>query len=115
MTPGQAGLRMRSRLGSLVWWGWLRCLAVWASPGVAAVLTLDQAQGTVIVNGETFRHGVKLPYHWDRSNPGQRGEAIFDFEFELPEAPDEFWGIYLPGLGNAYQIWLNGTLLQKAA
>jgi signal transduction histidine kinase len=104
---------MRSRLGSLVWWGWLLCLAVWASPGAAAVLTLDQAQGTVIVNGETFRHGVKLPYHWDRSNPGQRGEAIFDFEFELPEAPDEFWGIYLPGLGNAYQIWLNGTLLQR--
>lgn len=110
MTCVQAGHR---EPGGGPWWGWLLCLLVWCGPGGAQVLTLNQAQASVIVNGETLRHGVALPYHWDRSNPGQPGQAIFDFTFELSQVPNDVWGIYLPGLGNAYQVWLNGTLVQR--
>jgi signal transduction histidine kinase len=113
MTGMQAARRNPDRWGSNPWWGWLLCLLVWSGPGVAEVHTLTQAQATVVLEGVRVRQGVVLPYHWDRANPGQRGEAIFDFAFELPHIPDDVWGIYLPGLGNAYQIWLNGTLVQR--
>lgn len=76
-------------------------------------LLLSRAQSTVIVGGETVRSDIQLPYHWDNANPGQRGEAIFDFTFALERVPDDVWGIFLPALGNAYEIWLNGTLLQR--
>lgn len=97
--------------------GWL-VLLVWllgCANAVAATntLTLTQARATVIADGETLRQNVNLPYHWDSANPGHRGEAIFDFEFALPEAPDDVWGVYLPSVGNAYAVWLNGTLLQR--
>jgi len=95
-------------LGLLVW---LLGCATAATAG--DTLTLTQARGTVIVGGETLRQDVTLPYHWDDANPGRQGEAIFDFQFELPQAPDDVWGIYLPRLGNAYEVWLNGTLLQR--
>lgn len=97
-------------LGLMVWL--LGCASAVAAE-VAHTLTLTQARATVIVDGETLRQDVTLPYRWDYVNPGQRGEAIFDFQFELPEAPDDVWGIYLPSLGNAYEVWLNGTLLQR--
>ena len=103
--------------------GWARvahrlalCLLLcfsWAARGEAAVLTLSQAQGTVIVDGKVVRTRLQLPYHWDRANPGQQGEAIFDFDFDLPKVGDDVWGIYLPRLGNAYELWLNGTKLQS--
>ena len=83
-----------------------------ASSGVAQVLALNQAQATILVSGATKQETLQLPFHWDRANPGQQGEAFFDFRFDLPVAPQGLWGIYLPRLGNAYEIWLNGTLLQ---
>ena len=79
---------------------------------VAEPMTLSEAQATVTINGKTQRGPLSLPYHWDRIHPGQRGEATFDFQFDLPNAPAEVWGIYLPRLGNAYEIWLNGSKLQ---
>jgi signal transduction histidine kinase len=88
------------------------CMA-WAGASEATVLTLTQAQATVIVNGVTVQNELQLPYHWDRANPGQQGEAIFNFEFDLPEAPLDVWGIYLPRLGNVYELWLNGVKLQS--
>jgi hypothetical protein len=97
--------------------GWL-VLLVWllgcANAAAATnTLTLTQARATVIVDGETLRQNVNLPYRWDHVHPGQRGEAIFDIQFELPAVPDDVWGIYLPSLGNAYEVWLNGALLQR--
>jgi signal transduction histidine kinase len=56
---------------------------------------------------------VNLPYNWDIKNNGQRGEAVFEMPFTLLELPLEPWGVFLPSVGNAYDIWLNGTLLQR--
>lgn len=109
--------RLWPRLRALLGRGAIHvCLLVglgWAGAGSAAVLGLTQAQADVTVNGETNHRTLDLPYHWDRANPGQRGEAVFDFDFELAQAPDAVWGIYLPRLGNAYEIWLNGIVLQR--
>ena len=95
-------------LGWLGWWG-----SAWATTATTTTLTLHRAKTTVMVHGETIRSDVTLPYSWDSSNPGQRGVATFDLEFALPQVPDGVWGIYLPSVGNAYEIWLNGTLLQR--
>jgi signal transduction histidine kinase len=96
---------------------WL--LALWLvgfAPPVAAqtqMLELTQARASVTVKGATIVQDLQLPYHWDRFNQGQQGEAEFDLQFELPEVPVDPWSLYLPRLGNAYEIWLNGTLLQR--
>lgn len=83
----------------------------WSGVCAAQLLTLTQAQASVTVAGETRRQTLQLPYHWDRAQPGQRGEATFDFHFDLAQSPVDVWGIYLPRLGNAYEIWLNGVKL----
>lgn len=97
--------------------GWpLSVLLGWlALVGVAQAQTqeLTQARASVTVNGATTIQNLQLPYHWDRFNKGQRGEAVFELPFDLPESPVDPWGLYLPRLGNAYEIWLNGTLLQR--
>lgn len=113
MTPVQAAPRQPGRWSSGPCWAWLLCLLVWACPVAAEVLTLKQARLTVMTHGDTTHQDATLPYHWDNANPGRAGQAVFDFNFELPHAPDDVWGIYLPRLGNAYQVWLNGTLMQS--
>lgn len=75
-------------------------------------LELRDARATVVVDGRTEQRQLSLPYHWDRNNPGRAGSATFDLAFTLPESPAQPWSIYLPRLGNAYEVWLNGTLVQ---
>lgn len=84
-----------------------------ALPAQALVMTLKQAQATVTVNGQTTHHVVSLPYHWDRHHAGLAGEAVFELPFELDQMPTEPFGLYVPRLGNAYEIWFNGVLLQR--
>lgn len=94
----------------------LQGLALWlgcAAPAAAEPLTLAHAQTAVTIQSATVHSMRQLPYNWDRIHPGQSGEVVFDFQFELPSAPTKPWGIYLPRLGNAYELWLNGTLLQN--
>ena len=79
----------------------------------AATQELREAQATVTVQGRTTQQTVSLPYHWDRHHRGQPGEATFDVTFQLHEMPKVPYGLYLPRLGNAYEIWLNGALLQR--
>ncbi|MFZ3220948.1 MAG: ATP-binding protein [Rhodoferax sp.] len=79
----------------------------------AALLELAQARVSATASGTTTTRDVQLPYHWDANNPGQQGEAVFDLSFTLPDVPQNPWSLYLPRLGNAYEIWLNGTLLQR--
>ncbi|WP_296443294.1 sensor histidine kinase [Rhodoferax sp. UBA5149] len=82
-------------------------------PAQALTLELREAQAAVTVQGQTTRETVSLPYHWDRHHAGLAGEATFEVPFELAEAPTVPFGLYLPRLGNAYEIWLNGALLQQ--
>ncbi|MDZ4187771.1 MAG: histidine kinase [Hydrogenophaga sp.] len=77
------------------------------------VLLIDRATLTVTLAEQTHTREVSLPYHWDKHHPGQSGEAVFDLRFHLPERPEEPWSLYLPRLGNAYEISLNQTLLQR--
>ena len=115
----RGSVKMRSMMS--LWWGLSRvvlsgfglllaCLALQAQ---ARTLELREAQATVTVQGQTTRQTVSLPYHWDRHNIGLPGEATFEVPFELQAVPTVPYGLYLPRLGNAYEIWLNGTLLQR--
>ncbi len=79
----------------------------------ATTLELHQAQAVVTVQGQTSRGEVSLPYHWDVHQRGLAGEATFELLFDLPEVPTVPFGLYVPRLGNAYEIWLNGVLLQR--
>lgn len=110
---------MTERIG----WRWLVCLCL--ALGLTGSLHADDpdephppalelrvAQATVMVDGRTEQRELTLPYHWDRHNPGRAGRATFDLSFTLPEEPQDPWGIYLPRLGNAYEVWLNDMLVQ---
>ncbi len=57
-------------------------------------------------------HDVSLPYHWDRRHPGRSGTAVFELRFPFDHPSNETHALYLPWIGNAYAIWLNGNLLQ---
>ncbi len=78
----------------------------------APAVELREARATVVVDGRTEQRALTLPYHWDRHNPGHAGRATFDLDFTLPEVPQAPWSLYLPRLGNAYEVWLNGMLVQ---
>lgn len=95
--------------------GWLLVLAgLWLLAGVqAGTLELTQARAVVTVRGTSTAQEVTLPYHWDRYNRGERGEAVFEIPFNLAEVPGEAWGLFFPRLGNAYEVRLNGVLLQR--
>lgn len=88
----------------------LVCMAMQAQ---ARTLELSEARMTVTAQDQTVSQTVSLPYHWDRHHPGLPGEATFELPFELDAVPAEPYGLYLPRLGNAYEIWLNGMLLQR--
>lgn len=83
-------------------------------PVQAVTLELRDAQASVTVQNQTTQQAIELPYHWDRHQPGQPGEATFDVRFTLPQAPTDLYAVYLPRVGNAYEIWLNGILLQRS-
>ena len=78
----------------------------------ARTLELRQAQASVTIQGRTTQETVTLPYQWDQRQRGLQGEATFEIALELPEVPTQPFGLYIPRLGNAYEIWLNGLLLQ---
>ncbi|MDP9901717.1 sensor histidine kinase [Variovorax ginsengisoli] len=118
------------RRALLVWraW-WLVCalapfgavLAAGANVGVPEMPEATEARwgvewgaGTVAstVDGVTASGPVVLPYHWDRQHGGRPGEAVFDLPFTLAEAPDQPWGLFIARVGNAFDIRLNGHLLQ---
>ena len=96
--------------GLFVWGLWCACLAV---PAQANTLVISEAGVTVMVAGQTTQHLAGLPYHWDRLHPNAKGEAVFDIPFELPADVLGSMGLYLPRVGNAYEVWLNGSLLQR--
>ena len=70
--------------------------------------------GTVvsIVDGRTREAAVTLPYHWDRVHQGRPGEARFTLPFRMAETPTEPWGLFIPRVGSAFDVALNGHVLQ---
>jgi signal transduction histidine kinase len=104
--------------------GWLLCFgAAQAEPR-----ELHEARAVVTIGGQTTEGPVTLPYHWDRRHPGTAGTATFEIGFSLPALPPvsppsaypvspatsaSAYALYIPRLGNAYEIWLNGGLLDQ--
>jgi signal transduction histidine kinase len=91
--------------------------ALWC--GFAAAATPDAAllalrEGTVVstVDGQTREGPALLPYHWDRMHKGRPGEARFTLPFTLAETPGEPWGLFIPRVGSAFDVALNGRVLQ---
>ncbi|WP_087747493.1 MULTISPECIES: sensor histidine kinase [unclassified Acidovorax] len=94
-------------LGVLLWW-----LAM-VSGVQAAPLQLTSAQATVEVDGQVRHFEATLPYVWDWWHRGGRGHAEFEMSLSLQDIPKEPWFLYFLRLGNAYEVRLNGALLDS--
>ena len=98
---------------------WVRALAVLQLMACltmqvrAELLELRHGRADITVHGQTNSQAIELPYHWDRRQKGKAGAATFELHFDLDRVPDENLGLYIPRLGNAYEIWLNGRLLER--
>ncbi|HUD33603.1 MAG TPA: histidine kinase, partial [Variovorax sp.] len=64
------------------------------------------------VDGVAREAPATLPYHWDRTHAGRPGEARFTLPFTLAEAPAEPWGLFIPRVGSAFDVAVNGSVLQ---
>lgn len=96
-----------------LWCGLVCALLCWGSAR-AEVQELRQARALITLQGAApVQSGVELPYHWDRRHPGLAGAATFEIDFGPPVTSAKSYAIYIPRLGNAYEIWLNGNLLEK--
>jgi len=112
MLPGCVRMFGRRSAG----WLLLLLLLAWGLPLAGAraeLLTLRQARAVVRVGDQVRQSDLQLPYNWDIQNRGQHGSARFDLPFELAQTPTDIWGAFIPSVGNAYDVWLNGTLLQS--
>lgn len=101
------GMRWRACL-VLLWLGWGMSLGAWATP-----LALREATVVATVEGLTHRAAVTLPYNWDRLHQGRPGVASFELAFTLAQQPAEPYALYFVRLGNAYEIRLNGAVLER--
>ena len=81
-----------------------------AQAQVQAVV-LDQASVELSINGESTFQEVQLPYGWDSNHPGVSGTGRFVLAFDGPTTGHEPWALYFSRLGNAYQVKLNGIVL----
>lgn len=89
-------------------------LVLWlgaASGARAAALQLTQARATIEIDGQVRSLEATLPYSWDWWHRGSRGHADFWISLPLREIPQEPWLLYFLRLGNAYEVRLNGALL----
>jgi len=77
-----------------------------------APIELRQGTVTTSVDGTTRTGPVELPYHWDRRHQGRPGLASFDLPFRLEAVPETPWGIFIPRVGNVFEVQLNDALLQ---
>jgi signal transduction histidine kinase len=109
-------MRIMANIYRCMWVAGRSAFALWcicfAWQAQATTWEISQAQMSVTAGGLTRHQPVRLPYHWDRLHNGQAGEAVFEMPFELPDEEIRRWGLYLPRVGNAYEVWLNDTLLQ---
>lgn len=90
---------------------WLLLAA--AAPAGATTQDIRTATATVTSGGRVETGPVALPYHWDRHHRGATGTARFVMQFALAHQPTDPYGVLLPRVGNAYDVWLNGTLLTR--
>lgn len=92
--------------------GWLLWLGL-ALGAQAAPLLLTQARVQVEINGQVASADATLPYVWDQWHKGRQGHAVFEIALPLAEVPGEPVLLYFTRLGNAYEVRLNGHLLDS--
>lgn len=92
--------------------GWLLWLGL-AAGAHAGPRLLTDARAHVEINGRVQSSDATLPYVWDHWHKGQQGHAVFDIALPLSELPGEPLLLYFTRLGNAYEVWLNGSLLDR--
>ncbi len=119
--PEQVGARAGWRSGLqglgvllLVLVAWLFMADVRSPSGTpenAQVQVLTQAHLTLLADAPQTRTSVSLPYVWDREHPGESGWAVFQIPFRIEEVPYGTYGLYIPRVGNAYQVVFNNKLL----
>ena len=80
----------------------------------AGIVELDRATVAATLNG--WPHApeeISLPLHWDVAYRGQSGTAHVTLSFPRPgqQIAGEPYMLFIPRIGNAYSIALNGTAL----
>jgi signal transduction histidine kinase len=100
---------------------WLWCVAALTmapytmastAAGVESAIELRRGSVETTVDGLTRNAPLVLPYNWDRQHAGRPGLAAFDLPFTLAAEPQSSWGIFIPRVGNVFEVRLNGLLLQ---
>jgi hypothetical protein len=100
---------------------WLWCVAALtmashamasAAPAMEGTIELRRGSIETTVDGLTRSAPLELPYNWDRQHAGRPGLAAFDLPFTLATEPQSSWGIFIPRVGNVFEVRLNGMLLQ---
>lgn len=77
----------------------------------AAPLQFENATVSTTIAGKVSRDIVTLPFRWDLQYPGQSGSSVLEFEFMANQLPQGHVGIYLPKLGSAFVVSLNGAVI----
>lgn len=91
-------------------WAFLACVLLLHSV-LAQEVRFDNATITTMMEGVTARDVVTLPFRWDLQYPGHAGHANLEFEFMQAQLPPAPWGLYLPKIGTAYVVTLNGAVI----
>jgi signal transduction histidine kinase len=79
----------------------------------AQVIELRQARADLYLEGKLESGPVNLPYGWDYRHAGKAGVGHFSLDFDGPSVLEQPWVMYFNNLGNAYEVWLNGELMEQ--
>lgn len=101
-------------LGRLPAWALIGLLwLVLAAHARAEPQLLTQARVQTEIDGAPRTIDTTLPFVWDHWHKGRQGHAVFDIALPLAEVPNEPVLVYFTRLGNAYEVRLNGQLLER--
>ncbi len=92
---------------------WLVCCYGVSAAAQTLPLVLHQAVAEITVESKKADLNVELPYAWDKVHNGKQGAARFELSFDVVDLPGEPWGLFAQRVGNAYEMRLNGDLLQR--
>lgn len=109
MSP--AAVRALRSLCLWVCWLWL-CVAGVGSAGAQEV-RFEHATIVATIDGVRSHDVVTLPFRWDLQYPGQSGTATLELEFMQAQLGPAPWGLYMPKIGSAYVVSLNGEIVQR--
>jgi signal transduction histidine kinase len=98
----------------IVAWASVLGLFLGCAPTAAQEADIKLSHAHVIerLGGVVSEREVELPYHWDVQHPGEQGEADFTVHFSLDVIPLEAVGMLFYKVGNAFEVSLNGVILQ---